>query len=196
VLTRSCLFAGNSPSLDSTWRVSKEVFPDTWKLWERIRSLTSSNICMSCRRKQSTSSLGGVCLGRREPSPLLVKLVLSNISRFRVAEALAVIDWGESTGEDSDPGEVWDTQHSLKVKGSMKGLHVATTEGWLYQRTRERCTFVHDRFFQAAAHYRRSLPKTTQDKMSLRVILLVILWQSLTATRLPPCSFETVQLRS
>jgi hypothetical protein len=89
--------------------------------------------------------------------------------RFRVAEALAVIDWGESAGDDSDHGDSWDVQTSLKAKGSMKGLHAATTEGWLFQRTRERCTFVHDRFFQAAVAYRNTLPKQTQDKMALRV---------------------------
>lgn len=98
---------------------------------------------------------------------------IKTYTSFRVAEALAVIDWGDSSGDvsedDSDHPDAWDTQNSLKAKGSVKGLHAAIAEGWLNQRARERCSFVHDRFFHAAVGYRQSLPRQAQEKMALRV---------------------------
>jgi hypothetical protein len=89
---------------------------------------------------------------------------------FRVAEALAVIEWEDGTGDSSDHSGAWDIQNALKAKSSMKGLHAATTEGWLHQRARERCIFVHDKFFQAAVKHRLSLPKSIQDEMALKVM--------------------------
>jgi hypothetical protein len=61
-----------------------------------------------------------------------------------------------------------DTHHDTP-RGSMRGLQVATAEGWLIQRARDMCSFAHDRYRQAAQAEAELLPREIVAKMSFKV---------------------------
>ena len=54
-------------------------------------------------------------------------------------------------------------------KPSMRGLQQVLAQGWLVQRARDMCSFMHDRYRQAAIHMASQLPDITVMKMCLRV---------------------------
>jgi hypothetical protein len=54
---------------------------------------------------------------------------------------------------------------------SIRGLQVATAEGWLVQRARDMCSFAHDRYRQAAQAEADMLPQDTIAQMSFKVCL-------------------------
>ena len=54
-------------------------------------------------------------------------------------------------------------------KPSMRGLQQVLAQGWLVQRARDMCSFMHDRYRQAAIYMASQLPDITVMKMCLRV---------------------------
>ena len=87
-----------------------------------------------------------------------------------------MMDWEDSSEEETD-GK-WDLHKAVinlreknadRSRGSMRGLQLALSEGWLIQRAREMCSFVHDRYRQAAQAEAATLPEEVVSKMSFRV---------------------------
>ncbi|KZT42789.1 hypothetical protein SISSUDRAFT_979545 [Sistotremastrum suecicum HHB10207 ss-3] len=91
---------------------------------------------------------------------------------FSLTEVALMIDWEDSGSEESDP-ETSTLRDRIASKTSMKGLHVAMMEGWIQQRARDKCAFSHDRYRQAAVSYFEGLPSEVQEKMALRIILML-----------------------
>lgn len=102
--------------------------------------------------------------------------------RFKVTEVALMMDWEDSSGGSSSEDEVDDMWNLHKAvsnlrdstpgnssRGSMRGLQLAITEGWLIQRARDMCSFAHDRYRQAAQTEAEALPKEVIAKMSFRV---------------------------
>ena len=54
-------------------------------------------------------------------------------------------------------------------KSSMWGLQQVLAQGWLVRRARDMCSFMHDRYRQAAIHMASQLPDIIVMKMCLRV---------------------------
>ncbi|EJD55247.1 hypothetical protein AURDEDRAFT_140870 [Auricularia subglabra TFB-10046 SS5] len=98
---------------------------------------------------------------------------------FKVQEVALVMD-REEADKDSDIDGLWggappDTPPQMRAsKNSVRGLHLATSEGWLVQRARDMCSWTHDRYRQAATEYLATLPSTTLEKMSLRIVLMLM----------------------
>jgi hypothetical protein len=85
-----------------------------------------------------------------------------------------------SSDDDSDnnwtPQAISDGQDSTTTSPrSVRGLQMATAEGWLIQRARDMCSFAHDRYRQAAQREAEMLPLEIIAKMSFKVGVLVIL---------------------
>jgi hypothetical protein len=111
--------------------------------------------------------------------PLLLMLFHS----FKVTEVALMMDSDYSTGSGSSEEEgdgTWNPHRPTNSKRdpkltnsrpSMRGLQVATAEGWIIQRARDMCSFAHDRYRQAALAEAEKLPKETLAKMSFRVCL-------------------------
>jgi len=54
-------------------------------------------------------------------------------------------------------------------KASMRGLQQMLAKGWLVQRARDMCSFMHNRYQQAAIHMAGQLPDIAIMKMCWRV---------------------------
>jgi len=85
-----------------------------------------------------------------------------------------MIDWEDGGEEDFD--DQWNqrkaasqSKESNASRGSMRGLQLALSEGWLIQRAREMCSFAHDRYRQAAQAEAARLPSDVIARMSSRV---------------------------
>ncbi|KAH6917111.1 dual-domain HisK/Mak2 protein kinase [Coprinopsis sp. MPI-PUGE-AT-0042] len=100
---------------------------------------------------------------------------------FKVTEVALMMDWEDSTEEEVD-GK-WDLHKAVinfreknadRTRGSMRGLQLALSEGWLIQRAREMCSFAHDRYRQAAQAEASALPEEVVAKMSFRIVLMML----------------------
>ena len=80
---------------------------------------------------------------------------------------------GSEDDADASKG-IWEHGHTTS-SGSMRGLQIATAEGWLIQRARDMCSFSHDRYRQAVLAEAQTLPQETIAKMSLKVSLALCL---------------------
>jgi hypothetical protein len=91
-----------------------------------------------------------------------------------------MMDWEDTSSHSSDEEieDKWNLHEvvsnmrdpgSANSRGSLRGLQVALTEGWLIQRARDKCSFAHDRYRQAAQTEAENLPQTSIAKMSIRV---------------------------
>lgn len=92
-----------------------------------------------------------------------------------------MMDWEDSSGSSGSEDEVddmWNLHKAVSnlreatpgnARGSMRGLQLAITEGWLIQRARDMCSFAHDRYRQAAQTEAEGLPEAVIAKMSFRV---------------------------
>jgi len=83
-----------------------------------------------------------------------------------------------SSGSDEDGDGMWNqkpasnTQVNNTSRGSVRGLQVATAEGWLIQRARDMCSFAHDRYRQAVLAEAENNPQETLE-MSFRVSISI-----------------------
>lgn len=106
---------------------------------------------------------------------------------FKTTEVALMIDWADSgsSSSEEDGGEAWANSQPLSnstmkeasvstTRGSMRGLQVAISEGWLVQRARDMCSFSHDRYRQAATLQAQELPDEERAKMSFRVNPIII----------------------
>jgi hypothetical protein len=103
--------------------------------------------------------------------------------RFKVTEVALMMDWEDSSGSSGNDEEMEDKWNLHKAvsnmrdtgsgnaRGSLRGLQIALTEGWLIQRARDKCSFAHDRYRQAAQAEAENLPDASIAKMSFRVSL-------------------------
>jgi hypothetical protein len=91
-----------------------------------------------------------------------------------------MMDWEHQGGSNSDDeaDNKWNLHKAVTnlrengpnvTRSSMRGLHLALSEGWLIQRARDMCSFAHDRYRQAAQAEAESLPPEAIAKMSFRV---------------------------
>lgn len=123
-------------------------------------------------------------------------LVLNRyIHSFKLTELTTMLDWEESSGTSGSDDDIVDADMSgfhkavtnreprpLTSQKAMEGLQTALKEGWLITKSRDMCSFAHDRYRQAALVVVESLSPATIAKMSLKVgswHLLVILRLSL-----------------
>lgn len=94
------------------------------------------------------------------------------------------MDWEDSSGSsgEEEVEDMWNLhkavsnfrdQGSTITRGSMRGLQLALSEGWLIQRARDMCSFSHDRYRQAAQAEADALPQSSIAKMSFRVLWTV-----------------------
>lgn len=95
-----------------------------------------------------------------------------------------MMDWEDSsgsTGSEDEGDDMWNLHKAVSnfrdtgsdiTRGSMKGLQMALSEGWLIQRARDMCSFAHDRYRQAAQAEAEALSEESIAKMSFRVRLL------------------------
>lgn len=104
---------------------------------------------------------------------------------FKVTEVALMMDWEDSSGSSSEEEveDMWNLhkavsnfrdQGSTNTRGSMRGLQLALSEGWLIQRARDMCSFSHDRYRQAAQAEADALPESSIAKMSFRIILMML----------------------
>lgn len=72
---------------------------------------------------------------------------------------------------DTIPDFVFDLtgRKSSAMHGSMRGFQTALSEGWIIQKSRDVCSFAHDRYRQAAVAEALNLPEDVGAKMSFRV---------------------------
>ena len=101
--------------------------------------------------------------------------------RFKVTEVALMMDWEDFSsggGSEDESDDVWDLHKAVSnlrdssaggTRGSMRGLQMALSEGWLVQRARDMCSFAHDRYRQAAQAEAEALPEESVAKMSFRV---------------------------
>lgn len=101
-----------------------------------------------------------------------------------------MMDWADSSSGSSsedDGSEAWVWSRAIQnatikeasvstTRGSMRGLQVAITEGWLVQRARDMCSFSHDRYRQAATMQAQKLPEDERAKMSFRVRKILFMY--------------------
>ncbi|KZV95615.1 STKc type histidine kinase [Exidia glandulosa HHB12029] len=97
---------------------------------------------------------------------------------FKVQEIAFVMD-REDADHDPDIDGPWGPAPAVPPsirsgKPSVRGLHLATSEGWLVQRARDMCSWTHDRYRQAALESLAMLPPSTLEKMSLRIVLMLM----------------------
>ncbi|KAH8086606.1 histidine kinase [Cristinia sonorae] len=119
---------------------------------------------------------------------------------FQVTEVALMMDWEDTSGSSSDeenssgdtigPADIgpktkekWSLSKAVNTirdtgpstsRGSMRGLQTAIQEGWLVQRGRDMCSFAHDRYRQATQSEAMKLPETVLQKMSFRIILMML----------------------
>lgn len=105
------------------------------------------------------------------------------LSRFKINEIATMVDWDEGgkpddldliqlLGKRKSASRVIKRAPSAEIaysKPSMWGLQQVLAQGWLVQRARDMCSFMHDRYRQAAIHMASQLPDITVMKMCLRV---------------------------
>lgn len=105
---------------------------------------------------------------------------------FKVTEVALMMDWEDSSGSSSEEEveDMWNLhkavsnfrdQGSTNTRGSMRGLQLALSEGWLIQRARDMCSFSHDRYRQAAQAEADALPESSIAKMSFRVLWTILI---------------------
>jgi hypothetical protein len=89
-----------------------------------------------------------------------------------------MIDWEDSSAAEEEADDKWNLhkavtnfrdKESATARGSMRGLQLALSEGWLIQRARDMCSFAHDRYRQAAQAEAAGLSEENMAKMSFRV---------------------------
>ena len=101
-----------------------------------------------------------------------------------------MIDWEDGAKGEDDTDDKWNIKANYRDKesgstrGSMRGLQLALSEGWLIQRAREMCSFAHDRYRQAAQAEAASLPADVIAKMSSRVSTIILMFLVFTSCRL------------
>ncbi|TFK30704.1 dual-domain HisK/Mak2 protein kinase [Coprinopsis marcescibilis] len=104
---------------------------------------------------------------------------------FKVTDVSVMMDWEDSSNgsgseDETDERNLHKAVSNLREKGSdrtrasMRALQVAQSEGWLVQRARDMCSFVHDRFRQAAQTEANALPPEVKAKMSFRIVLMML----------------------
>lgn len=105
------------------------------------------------------------------------------LPRFKINEIATMVDWDEGgkpddlnliqlLGKRKSASRVIEGAPSAELaysKSSMWGLQQVLAQGWLVQRARDMCSFMHDRYRQAAIHMASQLPDITVMKMCLRV---------------------------
>jgi hypothetical protein len=101
-------------------------------------------------------------------------LTAESFDSFKMTEIASMMDSdkshsGSSGSDDDADGSKGIWEHNSTSSGSMRGLQIATAEGWLIQRARDMCNFSHDRYRQAVLAEAQTLPKETIAKMSLKV---------------------------
>ncbi|RXW16010.1 hypothetical protein EST38_g9848 [Candolleomyces aberdarensis] len=102
---------------------------------------------------------------------------------FKVTEVALMMDWEDSVG-DEETDDKWNLHKAVSnfrdkesggtTRGSMRGLQLALSEGWLVQRARDMCSFSHDRYRQAAQAEAAALPAEVIAKMSFRIVLMML----------------------
>ncbi|KAF6766466.1 dual-domain HisK/Mak2 protein kinase [Ephemerocybe angulata] len=102
---------------------------------------------------------------------------------FKVTEVALMIDWEDSSGTEEEVDDKWNLHKAVSnfrekdsstTRGSMRGLQLALSEGWLIQRARDMCSFAHDRYRQAAQAEAAALPPEVMAKMSFRIVLMML----------------------
>ncbi|KAF8349828.1 hypothetical protein F5887DRAFT_942564 [Amanita rubescens] len=100
---------------------------------------------------------------------------------FKVTEVALMMDWEDwkdpsgSSGSDDEMDDMWNLHKAgPNARGSIRGLQMALTEGWLIQRARDMCSFAHDRYRQAAQAEVDTFPADSIAKMSFRIILMML----------------------
>jgi hypothetical protein len=111
-----------------------------------------------------------------------------NLHRFKADEVALMIDWEDKSGSsasESEQDEQWSLSKAVSslrerstspkestlrpTHGSMRGLQAAIGEGWVVQRARDMCSFMHDRYRQIAQAEVEKMPAESIAKMSFRV---------------------------
>ncbi|EIN13359.1 histidine kinase [Punctularia strigosozonata HHB-11173 SS5] len=103
-------------------------------------------------------------------------------SSFKITEVAFMVDWEDSSGSSGSGEETDDwnlsqaltSSHGNASAVSMRGLHEALSAGWLVQRARDMCAFAHDRYRQAAEAEAAKLPAEVTEKMSFRIVLMML----------------------
>jgi hypothetical protein len=121
--------------------------------------------------------------------------ISSSLRRFRINDIATMVDWDEGGNPDdldliqqlgkrksasssssssssllsSKAVERAPSAEMAYSKPSMRGLQQVLAQGWLVQRARDMCSFMHDRYRQAAIHMASQLPDITLMRMCLRV---------------------------
>jgi hypothetical protein len=101
------------------------------------------------------------------------------LHRFKINDIATMMDWDEGDKpEDFNLIEllrkrkaklnVIERVPSSELAYSKLSMRVLA-QGWLVQRARDMCSFMHDRYRQAAIHMASQLPDITVMKMCLRV---------------------------
>ncbi|KAF8746288.1 hypothetical protein AX14_000082 [Amanita brunnescens Koide BX004] len=105
---------------------------------------------------------------------------------FKVTEVALMMDWEDSSGSsgsDDEMDDMWNLHKAVtnlqqngsnNARGSIRGLQLALAEGWLIQRARDMCSFAHDRYRQAARAEVDALPADSIEKMSFRIVLMML----------------------
>ena len=112
------------------------------------------------------------------------------ICRFKADEVALMIDWEDNSGSsasESEQEEQWSLSKAVSslrelnsspkesslraTRGSMRGLQAAISEGWVVQRARDMCSFMHDRYRQVAQAEVEKMPPENIAKMSFRVCM-------------------------
>ncbi|KZP00739.1 histidine kinase [Calocera viscosa TUFC12733] len=88
---------------------------------------------------------------------------------FKITDVAMMMDWEEANGNDDS-----DSDESKTSRGSMQGLQMALSEGWLVHRGRETCAFSHDRFRQAAVTFTEHMPPDVVMSMNLKIALVLV----------------------
>ena len=97
---------------------------------------------------------------------------------FKVTEVALMIDWEDSSAAEEEADDKWNLPKAVTTlrdketatpRGSMRGLQLSLSEGWIIQRARDMCSFAHDRYRQAAQAEADALPEENVANMSFRV---------------------------
>ncbi|KZT56029.1 hypothetical protein CALCODRAFT_550887 [Calocera cornea HHB12733] len=88
---------------------------------------------------------------------------------FKITDVAMMMDWEEANGNDDS-----DSDESKSSRGSMQGLQMALSEGWLVHRGRETCAFSHDRFRQAAVTFTEHMPPDVVMGMNLKIAVVLL----------------------
>lgn len=80
-----------------------------------------------------------------------------------------------SSDEDMDyASSKSDAESNAHSKWSTVALQKCIEDGWLVQRARDKCSFAHDRYRQAAQAEVASLPEIVRAKMSYKIVLMMM----------------------